>query len=66
MPKQSKLPPTPPPAKLGLPSLITLIAFVVIGAVLIIFGKVVIAGIVALFGAVFGLSAQVSQNNKFK
>jgi len=56
---------TPPPTKLGLPLLITLIAFVIIGAVLIVFGKVIIAGIIALFGAVFGLSAQVKQNNKF-
>jgi len=57
---------TPPPPRLQLPLVITIVAFIIIAILLVIFGKLIIAGIIALLGAVFGLSAQVSQNNKFK
>ncbi len=46
--------------------LLSALALVVVGIIVLILGKVFVGGIIALLGAVFGLGAQVSKSNQVK
>lgn len=46
--------------------LLSALALVAVGIVVLILGKVFVGGIIAVLGAVFGLGAQVSKNNQAK
>ncbi len=53
-----------PPVHLGKQLLVAAILLVVVGIVIIIIGKFIVGGVLALFGAIFGLSAQVMRDTE--
>ncbi len=44
--------------------LLSALVLVIVGIVVLLLGKVVVGGIIALLGAVFGLSARVTKQNQ--
>lgn len=47
-------------------AIVVAIVLVIIGVIILILGKLVVGGIIALLGAIFGLSSQVTKNNSLK
>ena len=62
----SKLKPAidPGPPRLIAPLIIVASALVIIALVVLFLGKLILAGLIALLGAVFGVGAQVSKSSK--
>lgn len=46
--------------------LLSALALVAVGIIVLVLGKVAVGGIIALLGAVFGLSAQASKSNQVR
>jgi len=54
----------PKPARFLVPLIIVTVVLIIIGVIVLIAGKLVVGGLIALLGAVFGLSSQVGKSNK--
>jgi hypothetical protein len=56
----------PSPSNFWIQALVAAIVLVIIGIVVLIIGRVLVGGIIALLGAVFGIGSQVSRNSRLK
>lgn len=53
----------PTPAKYRQQALLVALVLIVLGIIVLLIGKVVAGGVIALLGAVFGLGSQVIKSN---